>query len=134
MTTVRKEIVDPTLTRLYHCISKCVHGGFLLGQGFENRKQWIEDRLQVLCMSFVCYFKSCACPLFAVCLPVLNHGETIRIESLLGTTMDVSVVRETTFGPHAAIIPRVSGRAYSTGRNEFWINPADPLAHGFLLR
>jgi proline racemase len=64
----------------------------------------------------------------------LNPGETITIESLLGTTMDVSVIRETAFGPYPAIIPRVSGRAYLTGRNEFWINPADPLAFGFLLR
>jgi REP element-mobilizing transposase RayT len=52
MTTARKEIVDPQVTRLYHCISKCVRGGFLLGQGLENRKQWIEDRLQLLTEHF----------------------------------------------------------------------------------
>jgi hypothetical protein len=48
MITARKEIVDPQVTRPYHCISKCVRGGFLLGEGLENRKQWIEDRLQLL--------------------------------------------------------------------------------------
>ncbi len=52
MTTARKEIVDPSITRYYHCISKCVRGGELLGKGIENRKQWIEDRLKFLCQYF----------------------------------------------------------------------------------
>lgn len=52
MTTARKEIVNPQITRLYHCVSKCVRGGRLLGQGLENRKQWIEDRLPLLTQYF----------------------------------------------------------------------------------
>jgi REP element-mobilizing transposase RayT len=64
MATARKEIVDPKVTRLYHCISKCVRGGYLLGDdpsqihnqalgdGLENRKQWIEDRLEFLTQHF----------------------------------------------------------------------------------
>jgi trans-L-3-hydroxyproline dehydratase len=64
----------------------------------------------------------------------LRSGERIRIESFLGTCMDVEVVRETTFGPYEAVVPRVSGTAFLTGRNEFWVNPADPLKYGFLVR
>jgi len=28
----------------------------------------------------------------------------------------------------------VSGNAYITGKNTFWINPEDPLKNGFILR
>jgi REP element-mobilizing transposase RayT len=52
MTTARKEIVDVSLTRWYHCISKCVRGGDLLGVGHADRKQWIEDRLKKLSSVF----------------------------------------------------------------------------------
>jgi hypothetical protein len=52
MTVPRKQIVDVNLTRWYHCTSKCVRGGFLMGQGYPDRKQWIEDRLQLLAGSF----------------------------------------------------------------------------------
>ncbi|MDP6168154.1 MAG: proline racemase family protein, partial [Candidatus Marinimicrobia bacterium] len=30
--------------------------------------------------------------------------------------------------------PQVSGNAFITGRNQFWINPEDPLKDGFFLR
>jgi hypothetical protein len=36
-----------------HCISRCVRRAFLCGQGFEHRKQWIEDRLKELVGVFV---------------------------------------------------------------------------------
>jgi trans-L-3-hydroxyproline dehydratase len=58
----------------------------------------------------------------------------ITIESILGSTMTVQVLSETTFGPHRAIIPEVSGSAHVTGRNEFWFDPKDPLAAGFVFR
>jgi hypothetical protein len=48
MTTARKEIVDPAVTRWYHCISRCVRRAMLMGEGLSNRKQWIENRLQFL--------------------------------------------------------------------------------------
>ena len=59
MTVARKSLVDVSLTRYYHCISRCVRGAFLCGEGFEHRKQWIEDRLEVLAAQFavsVCGF------------------------------------------------------------------------------
>ncbi|MCW8891744.1 MAG: proline racemase family protein, partial [Deltaproteobacteria bacterium] len=36
--------------------------------------------------------------------------------------------------PHDAIIPEVEGSAHITGRNEFLIDPEDPLKRGFILR
>ena len=59
MTVPRSRLVDLEVTRYYHCISRCVRRAFLCGEGFEHRKQWIEDRLELLAGSFaisVCGF------------------------------------------------------------------------------
>lgn len=52
MTIPRRELVDVEVTRYYHCISRCVRRAFLCGDGFEHRKQWIEDRLKLLAANF----------------------------------------------------------------------------------
>ena len=46
MTVARSQLVDPAVTRWYHCITRCVRRAFLLGEGEgpENRKQWIDHR------------------------------------------------------------------------------------------
>ena len=64
----------------------------------------------------------------------LSLNQPITIESILGSTMTVKVVDVSTFGPHDAVIPEVSGTAHFTGRNEFWFDPHDPLQHGFIFR
>ncbi len=64
----------------------------------------------------------------------LALGEKITIESILGTTMDVEVVDETEFGFHKAVIPKVTGTASITGKNEFYFDPTDPLKEGFIFR
>ncbi len=64
----------------------------------------------------------------------LPLGETVTIESILGTMMTVQAAQRTMFGPYEAVIPEVSGTAFITGRNEFWFDPADPLARGFIFR
>jgi trans-L-3-hydroxyproline dehydratase len=61
-------------------------------------------------------------------------GEWVTIESLIGTRFDVRVVRTTEIAGMPAVIPEVRGRAFITGRHEFWIDPHDPLAGGVLLR
>lgn len=48
MTIARREIVDLNATRYYHCISRCVRGIALCGEGFEHRKDWIVERLKTL--------------------------------------------------------------------------------------
>ena len=64
----------------------------------------------------------------------IKVGEAIIIESIIGSTFSVKVVATTTFGHYDAVIPEVSGNAYITGKNTFWINPEDPLKDGFILR
>jgi hypothetical protein len=48
MTVARSQLVDLDVTSYYHCISRCVRRAFLCGEGYEHRKQWIEDRLAEL--------------------------------------------------------------------------------------
>lgn len=64
----------------------------------------------------------------------LAEGESITIESILGTCMDVKVVKTTQYGPFPAVIPEVSGSAWITGQNEFYFDPTDPLKKGFIFR
>ena len=64
----------------------------------------------------------------------IDLGQSVIIESILGTRFRGCVVRETTFGPHAAVIPEVEGTAFITGRHEFVIDPTDPLKNGFIFR
>jgi len=61
-------------------------------------------------------------------------GKTYTIESILGTTMQVSIQELTTFGPHAAVRPNVTGTASITGRQTFYFDPEDPLCQGFIFR
>ena len=64
----------------------------------------------------------------------IGAGETITIESIIGSTFTGRVAQTTTFGPYAAIIPEVGGTAHITGRHEFLIDPTDELKDGFLFR
>jgi len=41
MTIARAHLVDPTVTRWYHCVTRCVRRAFLLGEGMYDRKSWI---------------------------------------------------------------------------------------------
>ena len=52
MAIARKLLVDPSLTRWYHCVTRCVRRAFLLGEGPLDRKEWIEQRLQELAQIF----------------------------------------------------------------------------------
>jgi trans-L-3-hydroxyproline dehydratase len=64
----------------------------------------------------------------------LAAGETIVIESILGTCFGVSVVGHDSVGPYAAVIPEVSGEAFITGTSTFVVDPEDPLGDGFIFR
>jgi hypothetical protein len=52
MTIARAHLVDPTVSRWYHCITRCVRRAFLLGEGPCDRKVWIESRLRELAEIF----------------------------------------------------------------------------------
>jgi hypothetical protein len=46
MTMARTRLIDPSLTRWYHCMTRCVRLADLLGDEPHNRKEWIESRLE----------------------------------------------------------------------------------------
>ncbi len=64
----------------------------------------------------------------------LKSGESITIESILGTCMNVEVHEVTEFGGFEAVIPKVSGSAAICGQNRFYFDPDDPLNNGFIFR
>ncbi|MCB2220807.1 MAG: proline racemase family protein [Bacteroidetes bacterium] len=64
----------------------------------------------------------------------IKKEQPIVIESILGTTMRVKVMDTVKFGNYKAVIPEVSGRAWYTGRHNFYFDPADPLKSGFIIR
>jgi len=64
----------------------------------------------------------------------IGLNQPITIESIIGTCFSGEIIQETTYGPHAAVIPQIEGSAHITGRHEFLIDPDDPLKEGFILR
>ena len=60
--------------------------------------------------------------------------QAMVIESIIGSRFTGRVIETTRFGDYEAVIPEVEGTAHITGRNEFLIDPEDPLRHGFILR
>ena len=61
-------------------------------------------------------------------------GELVTIESIVGSSFTGKVVATTAVAGHPGIIPQVEGTAHITGRSELWLDPADDLGRGFLLR
>ena len=56
--TARSEVLDPLEVVIAHVIQRCVRRCYLMGndpesgKNYDNRKQWLEDRLQ----RFAAYF------------------------------------------------------------------------------
>jgi Transposase IS200 like len=52
VTIARAHLIDPAVTRWYHCVTRCVRRAFLLGEGLNDRKQWIDKRIEELAQIF----------------------------------------------------------------------------------
>lgn len=64
----------------------------------------------------------------------LKVGEQMVVESIIGSKFTVSINELTEYFGYNAVIPEVIGTSFVTGRNEFLIDPDDPLRDGFILR
>lgn len=60
----------------------------------------------------------------------LKEGETLRHDSIIGTTFTARVVGTS----DAGVITEVQGKAYRTGEHRFTLDPRDDLRTGFVLR
>ena len=52
MTIARRQLIDVSVTRWYHCMSRCVRGASLLHSESSDRKAWLEDRIEELAQIF----------------------------------------------------------------------------------
>ena len=70
------------------------------------------------------------------CTPraALPSGRQRVFESIVGSRFTGAVAKTVRCGPHDAIVARVAGRAFYTGRAEFTLEEGDGLGQGFLLR
>ena len=64
----------------------------------------------------------------------LTPKAPIQINSILNSSFTGEINGITKMGEHEAVIPKVTGSAYITGKHEFLIDPSDPLNKGFILR
>lgn len=53
--------------------------------------------------------------------------------SIIGSRFDCRIVRQTTVGGRAAIVPEISGRAWITGTHQVMLDPDDPWPAGYRL-
>jgi hypothetical protein len=52
VTIARAHLIDPAVTRWYHCVTRCVRRAFLLGEGANDRRIWLDRRIQELAQIF----------------------------------------------------------------------------------
>jgi trans-L-3-hydroxyproline dehydratase len=64
----------------------------------------------------------------------LRSGASFRVESIIGTIFRGRVLRTANVAQYDAVVPEVTGSAWTVGRSELWIAPDDPLREGFVLR
>lgn len=64
----------------------------------------------------------------------LEPGQDFVVESILGTRFVGRIDKVVDCASQTGVIPEIRGTAYLTGKHEFFIDPADPLRSGFLLK
>nr|WP_306267913.1 proline racemase family protein [Pararhizobium sp. IMCC3301] len=63
----------------------------------------------------------------------MQQGQTFEARSILNSRFDGRIVGLTEIGPHAAIIPQITGRAWITGTHQHMLDPDDPWPQGYRL-
>jgi proline racemase len=64
----------------------------------------------------------------------LAIGEDVRAEGIAGGIFRGRLLRETTLGGRAAVVPEITGPAYLTGYHQFVLDSDDPWLDGFDLQ
>ena len=63
----------------------------------------------------------------------MGIGESLETRSIVDSAFTARIARAARVGPHAAIVPEISGRAWIFGRGTLGADPSDPFAAGFTL-
>ena len=63
----------------------------------------------------------------------LPLGQDFVHEGILGTAFTGRLIATGQVGPHAAVVPELSGQAWITGFAEYVLDPADPFPQGFTV-
>ncbi|KQL52883.1 proline racemase [Heyndrickxia shackletonii] len=64
----------------------------------------------------------------------LAENDLFVNESIVGSQLSGKCVGKTMIKDYQAIITEINGRAFVTGLHQFFVDPSDPLADGFLLK
>lgn len=64
----------------------------------------------------------------------VEPGESVVVESIIGSTFKGRIAGITEVSGISAVIPEIEGSAHLTGRAELWLDPNDNLGGGFLVR
>ena len=64
----------------------------------------------------------------------IGPGDTLEIESIIGTRFSVKCTAETRVGDVPALVTEVTGSAHQTGSHHFILGDNDPLPEGFFIR
>ena len=63
----------------------------------------------------------------------LGPGDSLRVESVIGTSFEAKITEVCKVGDFPAIVPEITTSAFVTGYHQFLIDPDDPLKDGFFL-
>lgn len=64
----------------------------------------------------------------------ITIGDSLRIESVVGSVFTGHLADEITYHGRPAVIPEIEGHAFITGKSTYYIDPSDPIKRGFLIR
>jgi proline racemase len=63
----------------------------------------------------------------------MDVGDSMTHASVIGSTFDGRIVRETEVGGRRAVVPAIRGSAWITGVTRVLVDPTDPWPEGYLL-
>ena len=63
----------------------------------------------------------------------MHAGDMMAHASVLGTTFDGRIVKETAIARRPAIVPAIRGSAWITGITQVFVDPTDPFPEGYVL-